>query len=234
MVGCAMIESVAEFASIPGGWFTMGSDEGRADEQPEHRVWVAPFEMALHPVTHAEYEGFLCATGRETPREWSNRAFSAPDQPVVGVSWNDAVVYCLWRSSDGDPVRLPTEAEWERAARGRRENHQYPWGNEIPSWIPNDGRGPLEGPWGVALGEPNDFGLYGIGANIHEWCADWHAHTYYRESPSRNPTGPTVGVRRSSRGGSWRHAVTLSRNAARSKLDPSFRYTDYGFRVARC
>ena len=95
------------------------------------------------------------------------------------------------------------------------------------------GRGPLEGPWAVSLGEQNDFGLYGIGANIHEWCADWHSRTYYGESPARNPSGPPNGVRRSSRGGAWRHAITLSRSAARSKLDPSFRYTDYGFRIAR-
>ena len=228
-----MIGSVVGFVSIPGGWFTMGSDEGHADERPVHRVWVAPFEMAVHPVTRAEYAPFLRSTGREPPREWSNPAFAAPDQPVVGVSWNDAVVYCLWRTSNGAPQRLPSEAEWERAARGRRQSDRYPSGNEIPSWIPNGGRGPLEGPWVVSLGEPNDFGLYGIGANIHEWCADWHARTYYDESPSRNPPGAATGVRRSSRGGSWRHAVTLSRNAARSKLDPSFRYTDYGFRVAR-
>ena len=152
---------------------------------------------------------------------------------MVGVSWNDAVVYCLWRSSVGEGVRLPTEAEWERAARGKRSSERYPWGNNIPEWIPNRGKGPLAAPWAVTFGPPNDFGLHGIAANIHEWCSDWHAKEYYTDSPERDPQGPLRGARRVSRGGSWRHAVTISRNAARSKLDPSFRYTDYGFRLAR-
>ena len=103
----------------------------------------------------------------------------------------------------------------------------------MPSWIPEGGRGPLHGPWPVTLGEPNAFGLYGIAANVHEWCADWHDRGYYAVSPDRNPRGPASGARRASRGGSWRHAVTISRCAARSKIDPSFRYTDYGFRTVR-
>jgi len=85
----------------------------------------------------------------------------------------------------------------------------------------------------VNLGAPNGFGLYGIAANVHEWCADWHDRAYYAVSPPLNPRGPESGVRRASRGGSWRHAITISRCAARSKIDPSFRYTDYGFRTAR-
>ena len=228
-----MIHVVDTFVPIPGGWFNMGSEVGQADEGPVHRVWVDPFQMAVVPVTRGEYRSFLDATNRDLPREWDNPMFGDPEQPVVGVSWNDAVVYCLWRSSNGELVRLPTEAEWERAARGRRAASNYPWGDEIPAWIPNGGRGPLQRPWKVRHGDPSDFGLYGISANIHEWCSDWHSRTYYRESPRRNPGGAPSGVRRASRGGSWRHAVTISRNAARSKLDPSYRYTDYGFRLAR-
>jgi formylglycine-generating enzyme required for sulfatase activity len=83
------------------------------------------------------------------------------------------------------------------------------------------------------LGEPNGYGLFGIGGNIHEWCADWQSATYYAQSPARNPQGPASGVRRASRGGAWRHAITVSRCAQRSKIDPSFRYTDYGLRVVR-
>jgi formylglycine-generating enzyme required for sulfatase activity len=85
----------------------------------------------------------------------------------------------------------------------------------------------------VTLGDPNGFGVMGIAANVHEWCADWHDRGYYAQSPAANPAGPPAGMRRASRGGSWRHAVTISRSAARSKLDPSFRYTDYGFRTVR-
>jgi formylglycine-generating enzyme len=218
------------FVQIPAGAFAMGSTEGQDDEAPVHEVHVDAFAMAVYPVTHAEYGAFLAATGHEHPREWLTPGFGGDDVPVVGVSWHDAVAYCQWR---GAGTRLPTEAEWERAARGGREAERYPWGDEIPAWIPQGGRGPLAGPWPVTLGGPNAFGLFGIAANVHEWCADWHDRQYYAASPARNPTGPAAGVRRVSRGGSWRHAVTISRTAARSKLDPSFRYTDYGFRVAR-
>jgi sulfatase modifying factor 1 len=220
------------FVRIPEGRFLMGSDAGQDDERPVHPVWVDAFELAVYPVTRDQYAQFLAATGHEPPRDWSVRAFEA-DVPVIGVSWLDAQAYCAWCNRDGDTLRLPTEAEWERAARGGIDGARYPWGDAIPDWIPDGGRGPLPGPWPVTLGEPTAYGLYGIAANIHEWCADWHAAGFYAVSPDRNPTGPPAGIRRTSRGGSWRHATTISPSAARSKLDPSFRYTDYGFRVAR-
>lgn len=223
--------AAGEFARIPAGWFSMGSDDGPEDEQPVHQVWVDEFELAIHPVTCVEYAAFLRATGHEPPRDWS--IFAADDLPVVGVSWLDCQAYCLWRSDSGPLLRLPTEAEWERAARAGFDGLRFPWGHDIPQWIPGNGRGPLAGPWPVALGEPNAFGVYGIAANVHEWCADWYSADFYSSSPERNPGGPPHGVRRASRGGSWRHAVTISRCAARSRIDPSFRYTDYGFRVAR-
>jgi formylglycine-generating enzyme required for sulfatase activity len=222
----------ALFSRIPDGWFLMGGDEGTDDEAPVHRVWVDAFELAVHPVTRQQYGAFLRATGHAWPRDWSP-ASTGLDLPVVGVSWFDCQAYCAWRSADGEPVRLPTEAEWERAARGGLDGARYPSGEVIPDWIPDGGRGPLAGPWSVMLGEVNGFGLMGIGANIHEWCADWYARDYYASSPERNPAGPPGGTRRASRGGSWRHAMTISRCAARSRIDPTFRYTDYGLRVAR-
>jgi formylglycine-generating enzyme len=223
----------AEFSPVPGGWFLMGSDSGQADEAPVHRVWVDPFAIGVCPVTRSEYARFLDATDHARPRGWDDPAFDDPTFPVVGVSWHDAVAYCAWRSADGVVVRLPTEAEWERAARGGLDGQPFPGGEHPPAWLPAGGHGPLTAPWAAALGEPNAFGLYGIGANVHEWCADWHAPDYYAQSPERNPKGPASGSRRASRGGAWRHAVTISRTAARSRLDPSFRYTDYGFRVVR-
>jgi formylglycine-generating enzyme required for sulfatase activity len=218
---------------VPAGSFLMGSDAGQDDERPVHRVRVDAFDMAIYPVTRAEYAAFLAATAHEAPRDWNDPAFDGDDLPVIGVSWLDAAAYCGWRARSGSAERLPTEAEWERAARGGVEGAAFPWGNEIPPWIPERGRGPLPAPWRVTLGEPNAFGLYGIAANIHEWCADWHDRGYYAVSPADNPRGPESGVRRTSRGGSWRHMVTISRCAARSKIDPSFRYTDYGFRTVR-
>jgi sulfatase modifying factor 1 len=221
------------FSLIPAGSFLMGSDSGQDDERPVHGVHVDRFEMSIHPVTREAYARFLAATGHDAPRDWTDPAFAGGDRPVVGVSWHDAVAYCAWREAQGDPQRLPTEAEWERAARGGHDGAAYPWGDHLPSWIPDGGRGPLAGPWPVGLGDANAFGLFGIAANVHEWCADWHDRGYYAVSPDRNPRGPASGVRRASRGGSWRHAVTISRSAARSKIDPSFRYTDYGFRTVR-
>lgn len=217
------------FVRIPGGSFDMGSAAGQDDEVPVHRVTVEAFDFSPYPVTRREYATFLAATRHPEPRDWFAAEFHGDDRPVVGVSWDDATAYCGWR---GD-ARLPTEAEWERAARGGREHERYPWGDDIPAWIPARGRGPLAGPWPVTLGTPTAFGLFGIAANVHEWCADWHSRDYYAQSPAMNPAGPPAGQRRASRGGSWRHAVTISRSAARSKLDPSFRYTDYGFRVVR-
>ncbi|MCH2279834.1 MAG: formylglycine-generating enzyme family protein [Vicinamibacterales bacterium] len=221
------------FAPIPSGWIVIGSANGQADEQPLHHVWIDAFEMAVFPVTHEAYGAFLVATGHPHPRGWGAPALSHPEQPVVGVSWHDAVAYCNWRSANGRPAQLPTEAQWERAARGRRHGRRYPWGDTIPEWVPNGGRGPLDGPWPVTLGEPNDFGLFGIAANIHEWCTNWHAVDFYERSPALNPSGPVSGVRRASRGGAWRHAITVSPVASRSKLDPTYRYTDFGFRLAR-
>jgi formylglycine-generating enzyme required for sulfatase activity len=202
-------ELIGRFVPIPSGRFLMGSstEPAQDDERPPHWVEVDAFEMCIYPVVDR-------TTG---------------DRPATSVSWHDAVAWCAAR---GD-VRLPTEAEWEWAARGGLVGARYPNGNDIPAWLPNGGRGPLEAPWPVTLGEPNGYGLFGIGANIHEWCADWHSATYYAESPVKNPTGPASGVRRVSRGGAWRHAITISRCAQRSKIGPDLRYTDYGFRVVK-
>jgi formylglycine-generating enzyme required for sulfatase activity len=226
------IAAAIQFARIPSGRFLMGSETGQGDEQPVHQVEVSAFDCAVYPVTQAQYADFLHATNHERPREWPDR-ITVADLPVTGVSWIDAQAYCRWRNVGGDSMRLPTEAEWEYAARGGVDAAQFPWGDEIPPWVPDEGCGPLAAPWPVTLGEPNGYGLFGIGANIHEWCADWYSAHYYAESPASNPTGPASGLRRSSRGGAWRHAITISRCAQRSRIDPSFRYTDYGFRVVR-
>lgn len=219
-----------QFTSIPAGRFLMGSDTGPDDERPVHEVEVDGFDCAVYPITQKQYAEFL----RLTPERLAAYDLRLTQElPVTSVSWVDAQAFCQWRTDAGDPMRLPTEAEWEYAARGGLVGATYPWGNEIPSWVPQGGRGPMSGPWPVTLGEPNGFGLYGIGANIHEWCADWYSGDYYAQSPSRNPAGPSSGRRRASRGGAWRHDVTISRCAQRSRIDPTFRYTDYGFRVVR-
>jgi formylglycine-generating enzyme required for sulfatase activity len=210
----------------------MGSDDGQDDEGPVHEVEVDAFDCAVYPVTQAQYAQFLSETGHEVPREWPG-AVTVADLPVTGVSWIDAQAFCHWCANAGEPARLPSEAEWEYAARGGLAGARYPWGDSIPAWVPDAGRGALPEPWPVTLGEPNGFGLFGIGANIHEWCSDWYGADYYRHSPVHNPQGPATGRRRASRGGAWRHAITVSRCAQRSRIDPAYRYTDYGFRVVR-
>src|SRR5688572_15564289 len=158
------------FRRIPAGRFRMGSDRGQDDERPVHSVYVDAFEMAVYPVTRLDYSRFIDATGHDAPRDWDDPSFAGDDLPAVGVSWHDASAYCAWRTRSGSAERLPTEAEWERAARGGIDDAAFPWGDAIPAWIPNEGRGPLPAPWRVTLGEPTPFGLYGIAANIHEWC----------------------------------------------------------------
>jgi formylglycine-generating enzyme len=223
-----------ELVHIPEGFFRMGSEEGQEDEQPVHRVWVSAFAMGKCPVTNREYACFLQATGHEAPKAWNDLRFHHPDQPIVALSWFDAVAYCTWlRDVCRKPYRLPTEAEWEKAARGSGDGQRYPWGNDLPQWMNPYGRGEaFETPDLVGQDPPNSYGLHNMGDLVHVWCSDWYAADYYRWSPPHNPPGPATGVRRASRGGSWRHRVKVTRCAARSSLPPDRTFTDYGFRVA--
>ena len=173
----------------------------------------------------------------QRPRSGTFRNFNHPEQPVVAVSWIEAAKYCDWLSGlTGRRYRLPTEAEWERAARGGLPEMLYPWGDQPPEARPEYQRrwgGEVRGPLPVGQGEANPFGIYDLCENVHEWCSDWFQDDYYAVSPARNPRGPESGDRRSSRGGSWRHHVKASRCAARSSIPPHFQYADYGFRVVR-
>ena len=173
------------------------------------------FFLGRTPVTNAEYAAAVDVGVVAAPPWWRDPDFSRPGQPVVGVRWDEAEAYGEWLSSvAGGRWRLPTEAEWEWAAAAGRNAPPTPWGNAVPAGeIPE---GPLSGPWDAGLGTPNAFGLCDAGTFVHEWCLDW-------KRPGR----------RASRGGSWRHAIRWSSPRARSSLPPSFRYSDYGFRVLR-
>ena len=219
---------------VPEGWFLMGCETGRDDEKPVHRVWIDSFELGAYQITNSEYARFLAATRHPAPPSWNDPAFSSPELPVVAVSWHDAQKYCEWLSGlAGRLFRLPTEAEWERAARGGIEGALYSWGNDPPEQLPDYAARWKNGPEPVGLYPPNAYGFYNIGDNVHEWCSDWYSASYYAGSPEQLPRGPADGIRRSSRGGSWRHHIKVSRVAARSSIPPEFKYTDYGFRVAR-
>jgi formylglycine-generating enzyme len=230
--------SVAElFSVIPSGDFLMGSDDGQDEEQPTHRVYVSGFEIGIFPVRNRDYQAFVNSSSGPAAPLWQHPYFSHPDQPVVAVSWFDASAYCQWLSkSTNRPYRLPTEAEWERAARGGHEGLRYVWGNEKPQDWPDYVRrwtGEFEHPLVVGSGAPNGFGLYDMCENIHEWCSDWFSKDYYSASPPSDPRGPSTGDRRASRGGSWRHQIKVSRSAGRSSIPPEFQYSDYGFRIVR-
>jgi len=211
----------------------MGSDAGQDNERPVHRVWVDAFRLAQYQVTHEDYARFLEGTRSIPPPLWNDPNFNQPDQPVVAVSWFEAVGYCEWISEiSGRKYRLPSEAEWERAARGGMEQQLFPWGAAPPESLPNYDRRWKTGPEPVGRYQPNAFGLFDICENVHEWCSDWYQASYYSVSPERNPRGPEAGERRASRGGSWRHHIKVTRCAARSSIPPAFQYADYGFRLA--
>ncbi len=222
-----------ELVPIPEGWFRMGSETGQDNERPVHRVWVDAFRLAACQVTNADYACFLRANGSPPPPFWDDPNFSHPQQPVVAISWFEAEKYCNWLGAlTGHGYRLPTEAEWERAARGGAEGQLFPWGDAPPHSLPEYEKRWKTGPERVACYAPNTFALYDICDNVHEWCSDWYQPDYYAVSPERNPPGPESGARRVSRGGSWRHHVKVSRCAARSSIPAEFQYADYGFRVA--
>lgn len=222
-----------EMVHVPEGWFDMGSVVGQDCEKPVHRVWVDSFSLAATQVTVAEYGRFLQETGAPPPPYWLDPCFNSPQQPVVGVSWCEAVAYCDWLTElMSSKYRLPTEAEWERAARAGLEGALFPWGNDPPSCRTAYSTRWKNGPEPVKQSEPDAYGLFEMCENVHEWCSDWFQSDYYAISPERNPTGPTSGKRKSSRGGSWRHHIKISRCSCRSSIPPEFQYADYGFRVA--
>jgi formylglycine-generating enzyme required for sulfatase activity len=174
------------------------------------------FRLGLTPVTNAEYAPFVASARAEPPPWRLDPAFAALDQPVVGVTLFEASGFADWLSVEtGARWRLPSEAEWEHAARGGLVGAPTAWGRELPPGEVPDG--PLDGPWPVGRGTANRYGLYDMGTIVHEWCLDWH--------------DPESRTRRASRGGSWRHHVRWSSPSARSSLPPGFRYADYGFRV---
>ncbi len=208
----AVSSDTPELVSIPPGLLTRAEPEGGA-------VPVAAFRLGATQVTNRQYDLFTAETGLPGPPTRSAPAFRDPHQPVVSVSWLDAIAYCEWLGRRLDlPIRLPTEDEWEWAARGGRAGALYPWGDEPPdARYPNYRRLWRDGPEPVGRHLSNGWGLFEMCENAHEWCANWF---------------DASGTRRASRGGSWRHARKVSTCAARSSIPPEFRYADYGFRVA--
>jgi formylglycine-generating enzyme required for sulfatase activity len=224
---------IPQIISLSGGEFWMGQDDGRDEERPAHRVRVSPFGLAVTQVTNSQYDCFCQATRRLPAKFRLQKEFESAEQPVVAPSWFDSVAYCEWLTSvSGRRFRLPTEAEWEWAARGGLEGRSYPWGDDSVMNRANYSTRWLTGPEPVGTSEPNGYGLFDMCENVHEWCSDWYDPAYYSVSPTDDPRGQRQGTRRASRGGSWRHHIKIARCAARSSIPPEFEYADYGFRVA--
>ena len=218
------VKDPVEMVLVPGGTYMMGTDGGFPDQQPRHEVALDPFYMDIHEVTNKQYQKFLKDTGRRNPDFWFPE-IDLPDEPVVGVSWNDAAAYAAWAGK-----RLPTEAEWEYAARGGALERKYPWGDRFDPSFANVGS------FGIApvkSFKPNDYGLYDMIGNVWEWCSDWYSQEYYGKSPRENPPGPSGGKYKVLRGWAWYCAPDQVKVTKRHNSNPSSTSYSYGFRCVK-
>jgi formylglycine-generating enzyme required for sulfatase activity len=227
-----------ETVVVPAGEFIMGSDEAD-NERPAHRVYLSYYRISKYLLTNQEYEPFAVATLRR-PGRWSAGRYpeGKGDHPVIEVSWGDAVAYCQWLSSKtGRNYRLPTEAEWEKAASwdpGAEKKRRYPWGDDFDphkcnTVEGNPGTTTPVGQYSPAGDSP--YGAADMAGNVWEWCQDWYAEDYYRCSPSNDPPGPTAGGLRVLRGGSWFYDQRCARCGFRHRNYPLSRDHHMGFRV---
>jgi sulfatase modifying factor 1 len=221
-----------EMVLVPGGEFLMGG-EGYADSAPVHSVRIAPFYLDKYEVTNAQYAAFCDSTKHDLPEFWGMDVFRSgpkyPNHPVVGVSWASANDYAEWRGG-----RLPTEAEWEYAARGGLVGKKYSLGDERDSTLyAMTGKTGEAAPSPVGMFPANGFGLHDMTGNVCEWVADIYDADYYKSSPADNPTGPSIGGFRVIRGGGWHTGPSCSRVFYRGALHPNWLDFNVGFRVAK-
>jgi sulfatase modifying factor 1 len=208
----------AEMVLIPGGEFLMGKDKA-GDCSPAHKVRINSFYMDKCEVTNAQYSEFCEETGRQLPEFWGVKEFNSgvdfPNHPVVGISWSDARDYAEWAGK-----RLPTEAEWEYAARGGLVGMKFPNGDELDSSLANCTLADLGGTIAAGSFAPNGYGLHDMAGNVWEWVADYYDKDYYQASLYENPTGPEDGKFKVIRGGGWHSGPSCNtvyfRNALRS------------------
>jgi formylglycine-generating enzyme required for sulfatase activity len=222
---------VVEMALIPGGEFLMGSDS-EGDHSPVHRVRLDAFAIDRYEVANAQYLMFCRETGHRLPEFWGWNGFRCgpdyPHHPMVGVSWWDAADYAVWCGK-----RLPTEAEWEYAARGGLVGMDFPNGDALDPADGNYNKSGRGGPVAVGSYAPNGFGLYDMQGNVVEWVADFYDAEYYAWSPAVNPQGPETGRFRVIRGGGWHSGAACNRVYFRNALPPNWVDFNVGFRCVR-
>ena len=228
----------ATMVLVPAGEFVMEAHQeyemADKDERTTHTVYLNAFSIDRYEVTTARYAKFIQETKRPAPKYWSEETLKQHERkPVVGVDWNDAAAYCAWVEK-----RLPTGAEWEKAARGT-DLRLYPWGNEEPGrqWANFDhccdkGYEALTEVGSFEQGK-SPYGVYDMAGNVWEWVADRYDEGSYGKSTERNPTGRSTGEKRIVRGGAWDSASTYVRSSYRLRLSPTFRLDNIGFRCAR-
>ncbi len=235
---------------IPEGEFMMGDNDGSRNERPEHKVWLKAYYIDRYEVTMSEYQKLLDEDySIEPPPLWNDGVAVGKNgnRPAVGITWTAANRYCQWVKK-----RLPTEAEWEKAARGT-DGRRYPWGHMQPfvdianynqgttGWVSykitlapvTSGTRGMSIRHGLKEGGKSFYGLYHMAGNATEWVNDWYDRYYYEDSPEKNPPGPEEGEYKVLRGGSWEDQPVNLRVTARSKAEVEYQDLTTGFRCAK-
>jgi eukaryotic-like serine/threonine-protein kinase len=233
-IGSVYLSDGVTMLYVPAGTFSMGS-ETSSDERPIHGLNLSAYYMDKFEVTNAAYKRCVEAGVCDPPKQGNSYTRTAyygnpefDDYPVIYVDWNMAKAYCEWRGA-----RLPTEAEWEKAARGA-DGRTYPWGNDISCDKANNNNSCVGDTTEVGsyLNGVSPYGMYDMAGNVWEWVNDWYDDSYYSTSPASNPQGPTSGQYRVLRGGSWFNLVNFVRSAYRYRLVSASAYNNIGFRCS--
>ena len=237
----------SEMIRITADKFSMGGEEDE-DQMPVHEVYLSDYLIDIYPVTNLQFMKFMeaggysnqnywtakgwnwrCKKNIEVPKFFDNQLLNQPEAPVVGVSWYEAMAYTAWSRK-----HLPSEAQWEYAARGK-DNRPYPWGKKKPSKTLANYRKVAKGPTAPGSFEKgvSPFGCYDMAGNVWEWCYDWYDEEYYEDSPLCNPIGPDEKEEKVCRGGSWTYGPDNLKTFSRFWGKPDLRDRGYGFRCAR-